>query len=49
MAWLADDDVVKLKAVNDGPMLDFFIMLNKKIIETEKQIRRQQHNSGRKH
>jgi len=47
MTWLADDDVVKLKAINDGPMLDFFIMLNKKIVDTEKQIKKLR-NSGRK-
>ena len=40
MRWLADNDVVKLKVVSEMPMLDFFIMLNKKIIETEKQIKR---------
>ena len=40
MNWLADKDVVKLKAVSEMPMFDFFIMLNKKIEETEKQIAR---------
>jgi hypothetical protein len=47
MTWLAEDDVVKLKVINDGPMIDFFIMLNKKIIETEKQIKKAKSN-GRK-
>lgn len=40
MNWLAENDVVKLKAVTEMQMLDFFIMLNKKIIETEKQIKK---------
>lgn len=39
MSWLADNDVIKLKAVSEMPMIDFFIMLNKKIEETEKQIK----------
>lgn len=40
MVWLADGDVTNLKSVSEMPMLDFFIMLNKKIIETEKQIKK---------
>jgi len=49
MNWLADKDVVKLKAVSEMPMFDFFIMLNKKIEETEKQIARNKRagNAGR--
>jgi len=39
MSWLADNDVLKLKAVSEMPVIDFFIMLNKKIEETEKQIK----------
>lgn len=40
MNWLAENDVSKLKAVNEMPVLEFFIMLNKKVIETKKQIAR---------
>jgi len=39
MTWLAEDDVNKLKSVNEMPVLDFFIMLNKKIANTKKQIK----------
>jgi hypothetical protein len=40
MVWLAEGDVSKLKAVNEMPVFEFFIMLNKKIEETEKEIAR---------
>lgn len=40
MAWLVDGDVSKLKSVNEMPVFEFFIMLNKKIEETEKEIAR---------
>ena len=38
MSWLAEDDIVKMKMATEMPILDFFIMLDKKIIETKKQI-----------
>lgn len=38
MVWLADGDPFKLKAVNEMPIYEFFIMLNKKTIEIEKEI-----------
>jgi len=47
MSWLGDNDPVKIDHISKMPMLDFFIMLNKKIIETEKQIKKAQRN-GRK-
>jgi hypothetical protein len=31
MVWLADQDPVKLKTINDGPIIDFFILLDEKI------------------
>lgn len=48
MAWLAEDDITTLKAISEMPMLDFFIMLNKKIGETEKQIARAETNNAHK-
>jgi len=38
MNWLADNDVSKIKIVSEMPVIDFFIMLNKKIAEEEKKI-----------
>lgn len=40
MNWLADGDVLKMKAISEMPVLDFFIMLDKKISETKKQIQK---------
>jgi hypothetical protein len=40
MDWLAENNPANLKVVSEMPILDFFIMLNKKIIETKKQIAR---------
>lgn len=48
MNWLAEDDISKLKAVNEMPVLEFFIMLNKKIVETEKQIARARAENNRR-
>lgn len=49
MVWLAEGDVSKLKAVGEMPVIDFFIMLNKKNADAEKQIEqaRIQANKGR--
>lgn len=47
MVWLAENDVSKLKTINEMPMLDFFILLNKKIGETRKQIIRNKNANKR--
>lgn len=46
MEWLADGDVLKLKVISEMPVIDFFIMLNKKVIETERQIAASKRNKG---
>src|SRR5688572_9425644 len=38
MAWLAGGDVSKLKSVNEMPVFEFFVMLNKKIEEEQKKL-----------
>jgi hypothetical protein len=48
MAWLVEGDVSKLKYVNEMPVFEFFIMLNKKIEETEKEIARRAQNMRNK-
>jgi hypothetical protein len=40
MNFLVDNDPMKVKAVSEMPVIDFFMLLNKKIAETKKQIER---------
>ena len=40
MNFLVDNDPMKVKAVSEMPVIDFFMLLNKKIIDTKKQIAR---------
>jgi hypothetical protein len=40
MNWLADDDPVTIKALNDGHIVDFFILLDEKIRKAKQQIKR---------
>lgn len=40
MHWLADGDPVKIKAINDGPVIDFFILLDEKLKQIKKENKR---------
>lgn len=35
--WLGDDDVIKIKALEKMPLLDYFLLLDKKINEMKKE------------
>lgn len=41
MCWLANDDPLKIEAFDKMPMLDYFIMLDKKISDMKKELSRQ--------
>lgn len=41
MAWIAEDDPVKVKVINDGPVMDFFILLEKQYAQAKKQQQKQ--------
>lgn len=40
LRWLADSDPVKMKVINDGPIIDFFILLDEKIKHSKAEIKR---------
>lgn len=41
MCWLAGDDPIKIKEFDKMPTLDYFIMLDKKISDGQKELARQ--------
>jgi len=38
MCWLAGDDPLKVEAFSKMPLIEYFLMLDKKITEVKKQI-----------
>jgi hypothetical protein len=40
MHWISDGDPMKLKAVGEMPGIEFFLLLDKKIEDTKKQLAR---------
>jgi hypothetical protein len=38
MCWLAGNDPLKIQAFDKMPLLDYFIILDRKISETKKQL-----------
>lgn len=48
MHWLAEGDPVKLKAVGEMSSIEFFLLLDKKIAETKKEVSRIQKNGKHK-
>lgn len=48
MHWLAEGDPVKLKAVGEMPSIEFFLLLDKKIAETKKELARVRKNGTHK-
>jgi len=39
MYWLADDDPVKIKSLNEGAIIDFFILLDEKIKQSKQKVK----------
>lgn len=48
MHWLAEGDPVKLKVVGEMPSIEFFLLLDKKIAETKKELARVRKNGTHK-
>lgn len=48
MHWLAEGDPVKLKAIEQMTAIDFFILLDKKIAQTKKELSRIKKNGSTK-
>lgn len=41
MYWLAGDDPLKIEAFDKMPIIDYFMLLDKKISDTKKELSRQ--------
>jgi hypothetical protein len=39
MYWLGDNDPIKINAINNGPIVDFFILLDERVRQAKQQLK----------